>query len=318
VLWNLKFTGPCYALPIFCLLWARGHAAGVIGAAAIAVAVGAAPFVLFANVSWTNYVTWIRLSGDTGLLMLFLRQNVEWALFLSLPLVAAMAARTAPIAAPERAALLGLLAGMAAVAVAGAKPGAGPYHLIAFIPSIVFLASRPGLTPPLSTAARTAAAAAFVVVLGLQAVTNQALLTRTMRERGGVPDAEDVLEFSRTHERAQMGYGETEALSFSRPLVVFHSGEYLIDQPAVREHQLQGLALPAASVRALDECRVRYWLIPKGEQPFAARNLYAAVFARPLYPPQFLDRFHHRYARTGATAYFDVWECRADDTGGRQ
>jgi hypothetical protein len=318
VLWNLKVTGPCYAAPVFCGLVVNGGVRRVLVAVAIAAAVGAAPFLALENVSWTNYVTWIQLSGRTGLVMLLLKQNVEWAIFLTVPLVAAVAARASPIPPADAAGLLGLLAGMSVVVVAGAKPGAGPYHLIPFIPSIAYLASRLALAPVRNALMPPAVMAAFVLVLALEATANQALLLRTMHRWNGVEDAADVLQFARTHSGGvEMGYGQTEAMSFSRPLLVFQSGLYLVDQPAVREHQLAGVAIPASSAHELDACRVRYWLVPRGELPFGGRNAYTAVQGRPLYSPEFVESFRRNYSQSGTTTYFDVWECRAAIAHGR-
>jgi hypothetical protein len=318
ILWNLKITGPCYALPAFCILFVTGGWRRVIIAAVVGVACGAAPFVLFANVSWTNYVTWIRLSAHTGLLFLLLRQNIEWALFLSLPLVVAIATRRSSMLLDDRFALLGLLVGACAVIVLAAKPGAGPYHLIPFIPAVAYMTLR--LYEPRADflAKETPAAVAFVVVLLLVAVANQFQLVRTIRDRGAIAETEDVLRFARARRGdIQMGYGETEAMSFARPLLVFRSGSYLIDQPAIREHQLAGIDVPVGLVRELAACQVPYWLIPRGERPFAGTNSYTAVRGRPLYPIEFVDAFRRSYHRAESTTYFDVWECSAATTMGR-
>jgi hypothetical protein len=57
----------------------------------VAIAAGAitaaAPFAMFSNVSLTEYVTWVRLSARTGLLLSTLRQNLEWTAFLLVPVL---------------------------------------------------------------------------------------------------------------------------------------------------------------------------------------------------------------------------------------
>jgi hypothetical protein len=263
---------------------------------------------------------WVRLSGDTGLLMLLLRQNVEWAFFLGLPLLIAVAIQRTPISTPDKAALVGLVTGMCAVVIAGAKPGAGPYHLIPFIPSIAYLTARIALRPGADAAAAvpTTATGAFVLTLAFVAAVNQAHFVRTIRDRGRIADTQDVARFVDSHPGVvAMAYGTTEALSFARPLLVFRTDSYFIDQPAVREYQLAGLELPAASARALEECRVRYWLVPKGEGPFAGRNAYDAVLGRPLYSEEFLASFRRTYLQTASTDYFDVWQCHSSTADAR-
>ena len=101
-----------------------------------------------------------------------------------------------------------------------------------------------------------------------------------------------------------------EAGSLVRPMLVFRSGAYLLDQPAVRELQLQGVGIPAATLDAVGACANEYWLIPRGEAPFSGRNGYAAVFLRPLYPDALRARFLAAYVKEASTDYYDVWRCR--------
>jgi hypothetical protein len=108
----------------------------------------------------------------------------------------------------------------------------------------------------------------------------------------------------------EMGYGWTEAKSLIRPVVTFRNNAYLIDQPAVREYQLQGLELPAATLDAVRSCRAAYWLIPKGEPPFSMINSYPSVAEKPLYSSAFRDAFAASYRLTETTKYYDVWKCR--------
>jgi hypothetical protein len=279
-------------------------------AAVVAAAATIAPFVAFPNISLANYLSWIRLSGRTGLLMLLLRQNVEWALFMGLPLIASLATVSRSVDKRTSMAILGLLVGMCGVIIAGSKPGAGPYHLIPFVPVIALLLARVRVATLVAGQATAVAGFAFVGVVILVATAQQSQLIRTLTERRGISDAQDVASFATAHSGVvEMGYGQTEAMTFSRPLLVFRNGGYFIDQPAVREHQLAGVMLPEASTRQLRECRAEYWLIPKGEQPFSARNAYTAVLLQPLYPNAFLETFLATYKLSGSTSYFDVWQC---------
>src|SRR5262245_36141371 len=84
VLWNLKITGPMYTLPVFSLLYSRGGWKPCLAAIALALGVASFPFVYYDNVSWTQYLAWLRLSGRTGLLLSTLKQNLEWAIYLCL------------------------------------------------------------------------------------------------------------------------------------------------------------------------------------------------------------------------------------------
>jgi hypothetical protein len=316
LLWNMKLTGPLYSLPVFALLHRRTGWRGTFIALAAGIATAVAPFVLLSNVSLVNYLAWLRLSAHTGLLLSLLRQNIEWAIYLGLPLLLSYYA-----VPPEhrsrgtewRNLMVALLTGVCGVVIAAAKPGAGPYHLIPFVPIIMYAVSRQAARFSSSTALDPVlprASIAFLLVAVMIALGQQALLISTMSARRAIGDADDITRFADAHQGViEMGYGTTESLSFARPILVFRNNSYLLDQPAVREHQLAGVELPQATVDALASCSVRYWLIPKGEAPFSGVNGYPAVFLRPLYSDDFRRAFDATYRRVSTTTYYDVWEC---------
>jgi hypothetical protein len=315
LLWNLKLTGPLYSLPVFAVLTRRFGARSALFAVVAATAVALAPFALLSNVSLNNYMTWVRLSGHTGLLLSTLRQNIEWAAFLCMPLLLARFVRSEPSCdeALGRALPATLLTGISGVIVAAAKPGAGAYHLLPFIPTIMYLLGRRAAAWRFEITDRFApkAVVAYVLVLLLLGTAQQAQLITTMRSRRSVHDAEDLVRFLSTHPgTVEMGYGRTEELSLLRPMLTFRNDSYLIDQPAVREHQLQGVEVPHTTIEAVAQCHVNYWLVPKGEAPFSGVNSYAAVFLRPLYPAQLRDAFAATHVLVGRTEYYDVWQCR--------
>jgi hypothetical protein len=317
ILWNLKFTGPLYSMPVYAVLLLRTGRRETLVAAGLGVAVAAAPFLLLPNVSFDNYAVWVRLSASTGLLVSTLRHNLEWAAYLSLPLlliVIANVKRGHAIDRQQRALLIALAFGMSGVIVAAAKPGAGPYHLLPFVPTIIYAVARQSQSVPPLLASNSVLAKAFVAFISGTisiALSQQAQLVTTMNARRTLRDIDDVRRFAETHAGiVEMGYGLTESMSFARPVLVFRYGSYLLDQPALREHQLEGVELPQATVDALSSCLVRYWLIPKGERPFTGVNGYSAVFLRPLYSTDFRERFAALYKLVQTTTYYDVWQCQ--------
>jgi hypothetical protein len=318
ILWNLKLTGPLYVLPIFVLLQRRAGWTPSVLALATSAGTALLPFVLFANVSWDNYLHWVRLSGRTGLLLSTLRMNIEWAVYLSLPILLSYYAAPAERRAHGlewRLMLFALGLGICGVVLAAAKPGAGPYHLIPFVPLIVFIAayqlkdtSPADVTDPIVSVTTIA----LVGVTSAVGVAQQAQFLSTMVQRATRDEASDIARVVRDHPGVvEMGYGSSEVLSLQRPLLVFRNHFYSLDQPAVREHQLAGLELPAATIQALRECRVNYWLIPKGESPFSGRNAYDAVLLQPLFSEEFRRVFHETHELTATTTYFDAWRCHA-------
>jgi hypothetical protein len=90
---------------------------------------------------------------------------------------------------------------------------------------------------------------------------------------------------------------------------VVRTRDYGLDAPAVQEHRLSGLPLPESTLRAMDECRVEYWLIPIGADAFAVPSAYWPDGPMYVFPDEFRQAFFRRYARTGQTANFTVWQC---------
>ena len=316
VLWNLKITGPMYTLPVFALLYSRRGWKALVLAAAFAVGVASFPFAYYDNVSWPQYLAWLRLSGSTGLLLSTLRQNLEWAIYLCVPLVLsyyAVPQSARPRSPAWRNVLAALVLGVTGVVIAASKPGAGPYHLIPFLPIIVFIVAwhlerrSPRATGDLHVAP---VSLAFVITAVFIADAQEAQFLTTMRQRDQLRESDDITQFADAHAGVvAVGYGSTESLSLQRPVLAFRYNTYLLDQPAIREHQLQGLDLPAATTRAISECRVNYWLIPRGEDPFSGRNSYSAVLLRPLFPDEFRHVFEQAHSIVGTTTYYDVWQC---------
>jgi hypothetical protein len=310
--WDLRVTGPFYTLVPFTLIGLRRGAWPLLAATGAALVVTAAPFVLYPNVSWTNYLVWIRSSGRTGLLLATLRQNIEWALFLCVPLllVSFVSLELDREASGEWRRLVGfLLFAICAIVVAAAKPGAGPYHLMPLVPVIACLIARRSGTVRKHTE-RLPLLAGWMLVTMTVGAAQQAQLVTAVHGRAQIADASEIEEFARTHAGiVDMGYGSTESSSFERPLLVFHSGGYFLDQPAIREHQLQGVDIPRATITAMSRCRVNLWLVPRGERPFSGLNSYAAVLGKPLYSEAFRSTFVQTHRLVESTAHFDVWRC---------
>lgn len=316
VLTGLKITGPLYVLPLFVLLAARdGRRAA--GAAVVAGAASALlPFAL-PNVSLPDYLGWVELSARNGLRFAALRQNLDWAAFLLLPLAATWLGADGwrRLDRPLARAAVALIAAMIAMAIAASKPGAGPYHLLPFVPVLAYAAA-------LGFAGRSAlaghrlaapAALAWVLTVALAAVVQQASFFGTLAEGSAREELRDLRSFLDRNPGvvAQMADSRYDRPTFVRPVLTFESGLYLIDPPAVQEHQLSGLPLPAATLEAVGTCRADAWLVPAGTEPFAGLNRYPAMALAPLFPDAFRQAFHATYARAERIGHYDVWRCRS-------
>jgi hypothetical protein len=59
----------------------------------------------------------------------------------------------------------------------------------------------------------------------------------------------------------------------------------------------------------LRECRIRQWLLPRGERPFAIASYF--YDDRAVFSERFRQAFLDNYKIIESTKYFDVWECAA-------
>ena len=99
-------------------------------------------------------------------------------------------------------------------------------------------------------------------------------------------------------------------MTFARTLIVFQTGEYLLDVPAIQEHQLSGVRLPPATLEAIRSCSVPTWLLPRAGEPFHIRNDYPSTGYSEIFQADFISAFHAAYTLGEQTRYYDVWRCR--------
>ena len=208
-----------------------------------------------------------------------------------------------------------LVGSMLAVVCAASKPGAGAYHLIPFLPVVIYgtalvLHGRPARERADSNSA--AGAAAFLASIAIVAFFQASYFVWSATRIPGTPVVQDITRVAELHPtaRIQMGYSDVnEALTFVRPVLVFRQGSYLLDAPAIQEYQMSGVELPAGTLRAIEDCQVDIWLIAKGGQPFVMRNRYPITGLAPIFDAPFRLAFLRTYRRTSSTQFFDVWEC---------
>jgi Dolichyl-phosphate-mannose-protein mannosyltransferase len=317
VMVDLKLTGPLYALPALGMVIATHGWRAIVLLTPIAIATALSPFLLFDNVSFANFWHWFEVSAQNGLWFHTLRQNVDWALFLLVPVVPALIARPAGhLDRIRRAALVGLALGVVAVSIAAAKPGAGPDHMMPFLPAAFYLTALSLGSLAVSvgqSAAIRAGVPAFVMAVLAIALAQQVFFITWSARVAGLHLSDDLAGFADAHPGRTMAMGFTRVdahLTFARPVLVFRTGSYPLDAPAIQEEQLAGLALPAATIRAMADCTTEFWLFPKVDLPFTATSIYPFTAGDPLFPDEFRQMFAAHYHRVDDTANFQVWQCR--------
>jgi hypothetical protein len=255
------------------------------------------------------HAEWLGLAASSGVTRLLLAQNAAWAAFLALPLLYRWWRRGAR---PERPSLA-LLSGMAGIVVLAAKPGSGPYHLLPFIPALVWFDASAGLRNDAPTVGHSPDAwrrALLIAGIVLAAGSQAYFLAGLHRTEWSEASRELRALLAGQPVSAQVGYADAGPLSYLRVLAVFRSGTYLLDTPAVQEHQRADVEIPDATVDRFRRCETPVWILPRGE-PFSAVNAYPQTGHRRLFPETLRSAFLARYTQTASGRYYEVWTCTA-------
>lgn len=307
---NLKITGVFYLVPLFVVLHSSHGTRATAGAAGLTVALAIAPFLIPA-VSFPNYVEYLQLSAKDGVVFQKVRQNLLWAAMLNAPLaVVWWRSRGHSQASPLSRATPALWVSMGIVALLGAKPGGGAFHLLPFVPVLAFACLT--AAPSVERSRMSAWIAVLAVIMLVIAVQSQTAFIRTTAARQLGRVIQDLRRFADAEpgQRIAVGYAGTAYASYARPEIVFRTGEYWLDAQAVQEHRRAGLDLPAATLSRLEACAVEIWLVPRHGEAFRVPNAYFPDGPSEVFPAEFLEVFLRRYGRTGATEFFDIWRCR--------
>lgn len=313
-----KLHGGLYVAPAIALLVLRSGLAPGVLAIMIGAVLTAAPFAhpaIDAGAFWQ----WIAAARSHGISAYLLTSNLGVALFLLGPLwMSAPTLRDEP--APSRGGsriVLGVLTlAMILVCVVAAKPAAGPYHLLPFVPMVLvayaWRARWPwqAVPPAGESSWHLAWPLAGLLFVALAQVPVVPELLDSTPQRAAVDLERLVEELGDATVQIGPGSSTSRAVLLSRlsPRLVWRGQPYWFDLASLSDLSEAGIALPEESRAQIRSCRTQYWLIPRGEQPFDVRSMYPP-HAR-LFDEAFRHGFSQSHARTGQSDFFDVWRCR--------
>lgn len=320
---NAKLHGVFYFAPIIAVAMKRGGWKHWGVCAATASAVAAAPFLLIPEVSFANYLLWLKMATKHGLGAVPALQVFVKAGYLSMPLALAAVDRLGSLPLEERrkllwanrARLILAVLGVGALMLAASKNGAGEWHLLPFLPLgawflAVLLDSGKAERASLSLGGVAGSAMAALLALG---VINVALALRVASSvqdrsardpwRAAVAEAREIAQRfpGRT---VAIGYGSSPSpVTYARTELPLPTG-FVLDSAALMDMRLSRLALPAATLDAFREGVVQVWLVPKGGDPFSMKGGYRG---RDLFGKELQRVFGEHYKKKDAGTYFDVW-----------
>lgn len=324
---NVKIHAILYVLPIVALLYLRRGVMAAVTCVAVALAAVILPFVVFENVSASNYLSWLAESARHGLHPGAASQTLLFGTFMLVPVLAAFLARAVAdrhaFLRQLRSTIVFVVASVAAaflVLIPASKIGAGGHHLMPLFPTFAFImakllsqsAESPANERTWQWRVLYAIGAGFAVVSVLTAIQRQMPRMSGARNLDAVAveiraDLEAVQ--SRFPDKAiGMGYGSwsTYHKTYYRPLLAFHGKTFLLDAAAMMDMRQGGMAIPSKTLDAIRDGVAEVWLQPRGELPFSLPSAYGGdFFGKPL-----RGQFLAHYAKLESTKHFDIWVYR--------
>jgi hypothetical protein len=322
---NTKVHAFLYLVPLLpAYVAARGKRPAAL-AAALALVLTAAPFLVSHSFPLGHYLTWLASATAHRFAPALLGRNVFTALVVLAPL--ALTARSLRLRAPRvRDALrdpaartvLALVGCAALVSVVGAKEGAGTHHLLPFAPVVVLLVLQrwaqgtgaggphPGFEP---TGPRLALAAGWGLIVSLHCVNPQWAVLLHLRDDTGRSMRAELLGIVAAHPGARIAMGATDKAgdpaTWFRPLLFETSHDCLFDVPAMMDMGESGIGVPPATVAAVASRSYDVFVLPASGEPFTMRSLYSSN--RELFPPDFVAAFRQAYAEAERGRHYSVW-----------
>lgn len=306
---NLKIHAGLYFLPIVVESWWSGRWRGLMIAAISSGAAFLLPF-LAPGISLHDYLAGLtqQIGGRSPSWSVYVTAVV---LLLVTPVALALASGGRHHATPDRVFAWTSLATAVLLVYPASFPAAGPYH---FLPIVPVLAEAFRRLRPRSLMAELAPFSMLVLGLHFGAIT----ATGVDFAASGNPAAEEALALARgsAGQPIHVGYGDTrrsyEISQLSKTMLALHGYPALIDAQSLMELRYSGFDGAVRWIPYLAECRIRVWLLPKGETPFAVSSYYDDG---PLFGEAFRSAFLEHYELVGSTGNFDLWSCARDPGG---
>ncbi len=325
VAFNLKVHSVIYFIPMLVLLYNNHGPYVLLVVFAISLPAAYAPF-LHPNISFFNMIDWLQTYSKHGFDVRFLRGSLLYMAFLLAPVVLAAIyfgltkfGSLRSLVAENRLVIGSFIAAAGLTVVVASKPGAGPHHLIPFIPIIIYGCAY--LTDGLQSNTIQPNLAALLVVLVLalpvaykicklsiysfSKINIVNIVSQQSRVYQIVADL-DAIRRSNPDQVISMGYGEDRSYAdtYLRVLLVFRGNPYFLDAPALMDMQYAGMEIPAANLAHMESGAIGLWLIPKGDEPFRLHNFYDG---KPLFDDEFRQIFAKRYELVGPSRFFDLY-----------
>jgi hypothetical protein len=320
---NLKIHGALYVLPAFVYHLSRSPSSaaglrltGVAGsAAAIALAVPFGP----SNVSLVEYYLYFQMLKQHPWERWLFEQNIVFEAMCLAPLLLLFALFTPKLSRAFNWFMAALVLCMTMMTFPAAVSGAGPHHLLPFLPSLlwglVVIRHKVSFSLPDVRAKGRYEGFSLGLIVALlfgygpiviaswgtvlRRFADTPLVSEAMAEIEGALKENPGLKIA-----VGPGSGSFDA-QMLRVIPVFHGNPLPIDSSAWLDLEADGISDEIVR-RAIRECRVDLWLLPSGA-PFVTISHY---HGRNIYSEEVLADFHAAYMKQVSGRVFDQWRCK--------
>lgn len=310
---NLKIHAVMYVVPYgVALLVAAPRPRVALAGVVVAVLTAALPFALDSQVTLCGYGSFLGLALHHGLDRTLLMQNLRLTCLLILPVPWLIWRQRKGNDAVLAAAYA---VSVAVVMVIGSKKGAGPAHMLPFMPLFAYLLLRAVQAMPLPEAPRARSAARACIFLAAMVGTLPGFLAHaydahTWLARTSKPEYRaEAEQLQRDYPDAVMGAADDGAypLTQYKLLPVLAGASMVFDTSTWMD--IDGAGLPDdALMRLVTDCRVRHWIIPGIGTAFTQHQAYGPGL---LFSDRFRARFISNYEVIRTGTYYKVWGCKA-------
>lgn len=317
---NLKITAFLHFIPIYVLLLYRFGFLSIFISSSIALFTVALPYLIFAQISFTNYWTWLQQVRLKGINPNQIPKNLLWMGFVGVPVaIVFLQSRFTGFFKqwlPKNFLYcMTLILGIVVNAIISSTRGALENNMLPFVPLLVYLAiEQSQFVKPskILTPISLSAAIAFTLSISLAVYSTEVKFLDRMNTAPGHRAIADLNQFmaANPNRTIGMGYGAVSyQLSTYRPQLVFNGNPYLLDSASLMEMQASGLNnTPERTLNALRTCQTEIWLIPKGKLPFQVYSYYPPL--QKLFSDEFRQTFAQHYEKQSSTKFYDAWACK--------
>jgi hypothetical protein len=132
------------------------------------------------------------------------------------------------------------------------------------------------------------------------------------RSKTGAPVIEEMTSYIREKGDPSLfsmgtGYPKHRQVNASIQLLQI-GGTYVLNDMAMADRHASGIKIPQSTLDLIRDCKVPYWLIPAGDEPFHTFIIYrnTEYMAEPI-----REIFADKYYKEKTGKYFDLWSCKS-------